>query len=130
MSKKMAGIVTGYGVLLFALGYITSRLFPAQGNIPFLVGAIGGGLCGICGIAAIAGMKSRALLGVFLAAIGFVFLAETVGSWFGDYPMGFRLLMPMGLLVTVGVLMYVLHGERPAGFYDVTKPEGPAPARR
>ena len=126
----MAGIIIVYGFALFFLGLLTSRFFPAHGNIPFLVGAIGGGLCGICGIAAIAGMKSRAVLGVFLAAIGFVFLAETVGSWFGDYPLGFRLLMPSGLLITVGVLMYVLHGERPAGFYDVTKPGGPAPARR
>lgn len=129
MSKKMAGIIIAYGFVMLFLGLLTSKLFPARGNIPFLVGAIGGGLCGVCGIAAIAGMKSRALLGVFLAAIGFVFLAETVGSWFGEYPMGFRLLMPLGLLITVGVLMYVLHGERPAGFYEVTKPGEPTPAK-
>jgi hypothetical protein len=128
MSKKMAGIIIAYGFVLFFLGLLTSRLFPTHGNTPFLAGAIGGGLCGICGVAAFAGWKSRALVTIFLAGIAFVFLAEAVGSWFGDYPMGFRLLIPLGLVVTVGALVYVLHGERPPGFYD-TRTKAHAPAK-
>lgn len=115
----MAGIVILYSVLLFLLGFLTSRVSTEFGRTPFLVSAIGSGLCLLWALAGAAGYKNRSWLTLSLAVIALALLTETVGSWFSPHPASVRGLLSLSLLVTVAALMYVLHGERTPEFYNI-----------
>ena len=45
MSKKMAGVLIAYGVVLAALGLVVKNIAPGFGWVTFIAGLAGGGLC-------------------------------------------------------------------------------------
>lgn len=118
----MAGLVMGYGVVLASLSLIIRSLVPGFAKIPSITGIAGGGLCVLWGILALAGHKRRAWAVLSMIAVSFVFLNQFVHAWMvsADERSGIlagRLLLTLIMLLTVGMLMYLLHGERPPEFY-------------
>jgi peptidoglycan/LPS O-acetylase OafA/YrhL len=119
----MASIVMAYGVVLAAVGFILQRAAGTTTQITFITGLIGGGLCVFWGIVALAGHRRRAWAILTLMAAGFVVLSQTVTAWMASTgepsagPFG-RLLLTLLLPLTVGLLMYLLHGERPPEIYE------------
>lgn len=123
MSKKMASVIAAYGVVLAALGLIIQQIAPALAQVVPLTGMAGGGLCVLWGIVAFAGHKRRAWALLTMVAVAVVMLIQGVHAWSVSADatsmslMG-RLVLTIMFLMTVGMLMYVVHGERPPEFYD------------
>ena len=136
MSKKMGSVIAVYGVVLAALSFFIRQVVPAFANVVFVCGLAGGGLCVLWGIVAIAGHKRRAWAVLTLIAVAFVVLSQAVQVWFvsddeTSTRLAGRLVLTLMLLMTMGVLMYVLHGERPPEFYTTgtARPDS-SPSRR
>jgi hypothetical protein len=122
MSKKMAIVIAAYGVVLAAISFFIQQAAPALANVIFITGIAGGGLCVLWGIVAIAGHKRRAWAVLTLIAVAFVVLSQVVQAWSvstdeTSTSLTDRLVLTFMLLMTVGMLMYILHGERPPEFY-------------
>jgi hypothetical protein len=123
MSKKMASVIAAYGVVLAALGLIIQQTAPALAQVIFTTGMAGGGLCVLWGIVAFAGHKRRVWVVLTLIAVAAVVLHQMVHAWSVSTDatsislMG-RFVLTLMFLMTVGMLMYVFHGERPPEFYD------------
>jgi len=126
MSKKMASVIAIYGIVLAALSLFIQQAAPAFAQVVFVTGLAGGGLCVLWGIVAFAGHKRRAWAILTMVAVGLAVLTQVVSAWMdaSSSSLGGRLVLTLMLLMTVGMLMYVLHGERPPDFYD------PGAARR
>jgi hypothetical protein len=123
MSRKMAGILITYGIGLGVLGLVVQKLAPALERVTLLAGLIGGGLCLLWGAAALAGLKGRAWATVSTIATALVLLSQAIHVWSVSAPeaggsLSVRLLVTFMLVLTVGMVMYLLHGERPAEFYS------------
>jgi hypothetical protein len=122
MSKKMASIVMAYGVVLATLGFVVQQVAPALAQVSFVTGLAGGGLCVVWGLVALAGHKRRVGAILTLIALMLVMLGQVIPAWssVGGETSGnlaASLLLTFLVLLTVGMLMYLLHGERPAEFY-------------
>jgi peptidoglycan/LPS O-acetylase OafA/YrhL len=122
MSKKMAGVLAAYGVVLSVLGFLATQQPPPPTRLTFFTGAAGGGLCILWSGIALAGNKHRSRIVLTLAAVAFVMLHQFVQAWFGSAEaqssgLGTRVIPTLMLVATVAMLMYVLHGERPPEFY-------------
>lgn len=125
MSKKMAGIIMAYGVVLAGLGLGIQTGAPELAKIPFLTSLIGGGLCVLWGIVALTGHKRRVWTILTLVAVALVVLSPTLRVWMDSSgTVAGRLLLTLMLALTVAMIMYVMHGERPPEFYQT------GPARR
>lgn len=129
MSKKMAGIIVAYGVALAVFGFLVQQSAPAFGKITFITGIAGGGLCVLWGIVAFAGNKRRTWAVLTMIAVTVVLLTQVVQAWLASTDTAStnltgRLVLTLIFLLTMGMLLYVLHGERPPEFYD------PGTARR
>jgi hypothetical protein len=122
MSKKMASIILVYGVALAALSLLIQQIAPAFAKVILITGIAGGGLSVLWGVVALTGHKRRAWAVLTMIAVTFVTLSQTVQAWMASSDaastslMG-RLVLTLMLLMTVGMLMYLLHGERPPEFY-------------
>jgi hypothetical protein len=123
MSKKMASVLIAYGIGLAGLGLVGQQIAPASGRITLVTGLASGGLSLLWALAALAGLKGRA--GAILTAIptAFVLLTRAVHVWIASASEGagsliVRLLVTAMFLLAVGILMYLLHGERPPEFYQ------------
>lgn len=119
----MAGILIAYGMVLAGPGFVLHQIAPVFGKVTFVVGLAGGGLCPLLGIAALAGLKGRAWAVLTAIAVALVLLSQTVSAWMGSGSevagiFTVRLLLTVMMILTIGVLMYLLHGERPPEFYD------------
>jgi zinc transporter ZupT len=125
MSKKMASIIMAYGSALAALGFAVRTTTPESAQVSFLTGLIGGGACVLWGIAAWGGLKRRAGTILTLTAIAFSGLSQVVPAWLAlttkSGNLASAILVTIMLALTVGMIMYVLHGERPPEFYE-TRP--------
>jgi hypothetical protein len=121
MSKKMASIIMGYGLLLAGLGLIVRSVTPETETIASVAGLIGGGLCLLCGIVAWIGHKRRVWIGLTVIAIALLLLSQTVQAWMASTGESGTVvvawLLTFMFVMTVGMLMYVFHGERPPEFY-------------
>jgi hypothetical protein len=121
MSKKMAGIIMAYGVVLAALGLTVRSVAPELARITFIASVIGGGLYVLWGVVALAGHKRRVWVILTMVAVFIVMLTQTIQGWLeGKDQSGTHvgaLLVTVLLILTAGMLMYVMHGERPQGFY-------------
>jgi hypothetical protein len=119
MSKKMAFIIVTHGIVLAGLGLGLRSVAPELAKTPSLISLGGGGVCAVWGFLALAGYKSRAGILLTLAAIGLALLAPTLDTWLTSAGAGAtRWLLTTMLLVTLGQLLYVMHGERPPDFYE------------
>lgn len=123
MSKEMASVIGAYGVVLAALSLFIQQAAPAFAQVVLVTGLGGGGLCVLWGIVAFAGHKRRAWALLTMIAVALVTLSQVIHAWSVSTDatsmslMG-RFVLTLMLLVTVGMIMYVLHGERPPEFYD------------
>jgi peptidoglycan/LPS O-acetylase OafA/YrhL len=130
MSKKMASIIMAYGGVLAALGFVVRSLAPELANIPFLIGLVGGGLCLLFGLVALIGLQRRVWTILTLVIIALTDLGQVVPAWMSlsEKPgtLAGALLLTLMLLLTVGMLMYLLHGERTPEFYkrEPVRPDG------
>jgi len=121
MSKKMAGVIMAYGAVLAALGLAVRSVAPELARITSITGIAGGGLCVLWGLVALAGHKRRVWTVLTLIAVLAVVLSQTVQAWLASTDksgtVAGALLLTLILLLTVGMLLYALHGERPPEFY-------------
>ena len=117
----MAGVIMAYGVVLAALGLVVGSVAPELAKITFITGIAGGGLCVLWGLVALAGHKRRVWTVLTLIAVLMVVLGQTVQAWMASTDksgtIAGALLLTLMLLLTVGLLMYALHGERAPEFY-------------
>lgn len=123
----MASVLIVYGIVLASLGLVLQNVAPAAGRITFIAGLAGGALCLLWGIATMAGLKGRAWALLSAMATGFVLLSQAVQVWMesssdGSPSLAVRLLVTAMMALTIAMLIYLLHGERPPEFYQT----GPA----
>lgn len=121
MSKKMAGIILAYGVVVGALGLAVRSVAPEAAKITFITGIAGGGLCVLWGMLGLAGHKRRTWTILTILAVLILLLPQMIQGWVaGRNQPGTNLgavLVTVLLLLTIGMLLYLLHGERPPEFY-------------
>lgn len=122
MSKKMASVIAVYGVVLAALSLFIQHRAPTFAQTVFITGLAGGGLCVLWGILAFAGYQRRAWTVLTMLPVALVVLSQVVHAWAASpeatsISLTGRLALTFMLLMTVGMLMYVLHGERAPEFY-------------
>ncbi len=132
MNKRMAGILLAYGFLLGVFGIVFQRIAPGDTNVTLIASLVGGGLCTFLGVRALGSGKGRGWAVLTMIAITFVMLGRAVPAWlvFGEEEVisrGGRLLLTLMLLMTLGTVTYVVHGERPPEDYVRG---GVGPARR
>lgn len=114
-----------YGVVLAGLGLGIQSVAPELAKIQFLTGLIGGGLCVLWGLAALLGHQRRVGALLTLVTVALVVLSPTLRVWMDSSgTVAARLLLTLMLVLTVAMIMYVTHGERPPKFYQT------GPARR
>jgi hypothetical protein len=123
MSKKMGSIVVGYGILVAVLAFVLQQMAPALSKVTFIAGLVAGGLIVLWGIVGLTSHKRRTWAVLTLIPLAFVLLTQVVHAWSasasvtpGKLPGA--LLLTVLMLSTVGMLMYLLHGERPPEFYE------------
>jgi len=113
----MAGII----VVLAALGLAVRSVAPELPRITCIASIAGGGLCVLLGLVALAGHKRRVWMILTMVAVFIVMLTQTIQGWVaGGDQAGTHvgaLLVTVLLMLTAGMLMYVMHGERPPEFY-------------
>jgi hypothetical protein len=136
MSKKMASVLIAYGVVLAGLGSLLHQSAPALGKVAFIAGLAGGGLSLLWGVAALAGLKGRVWATLSMIAVTVVLLSQAVSVWThstseGASGLTIRLVVTAMFLLTMGMLLYLFHGERPPEFYEQrpSRPNGPASGR-
>jgi hypothetical protein len=118
MSKKMASILLAYGVALAALGFLVQQSAPTLAKITFITGIAGGGLFVLWGIVALTGHKRRTWAILTMIAVTVVLLTQVVQAWLGaSISLMGRLMLTVMFLMTMGMLLYLFHGERPPEFY-------------
>lgn len=119
----MAGIIMAYGVALAGLSLAIKTVAPELAKIPFLAGLSGGGLCLLWGLAAWIGHQRRVGALLTLVAVAVVVLSPTLRVWMDSSgTVAARLLLTLMLALTVAMIMYVMHGERPPEFYQKDPP--------
>jgi hypothetical protein len=123
MSKKMASVLIAYGGLLAGLGFVLQQVAPGFGKVTFIAGLAGGGLCMLWGIAALAGLKRRVWACLSAIATLVVLLSQAVHVWTtsagaGTGSLMVRLVVTAMFFLTMGMVMYLFHGERPPEFYQ------------
>lgn len=133
MSKKMAIVLIVFGAALVGLGFAMRQVVPRHGNTTSLAGLAGGGLCLLWGIAALAGLKGRTWAVLTAIPTALVMLSQTVQVWM-PLPDGDSMSLPGRLIATVmtvstvGLVMYLFHGERPPEFYEPRRKQRRTPA--
>lgn len=112
-----------YGGGLAALGFAVQATAPELAKVPFLTGLAGGGVCVFWAVVAWCGYQRRGWIILTMVAIAFSGLSQTVPAWLAmatqSGNLAVALLTTLMLAGTVGMIMYVLHGERPPEFYEV-----------
>ena len=123
MSKKMASIIVAHGIVLAGLGLGLRSVAPELAKIPFLTALGGGGLCVLWGLAAWLGHQRRTGALLTLVAIALVVLSPALHAWMDSSgTVAGPLLLTLMLVLTVAMIMYVMHGERPPEFYQLGPP--------
>lgn len=125
----MGSILVGYGLVAAGLAFALRQIAPALAEVTFLAGLLAGGLLVLWGVLAWAGHKRRTWAVLTLVALGFVLVSQVVHAWStpaNETPgkMAGALLLTVLTFMNLGMLIYLLHGERPPEFYRT------APARR
>ena len=123
MSKKMGSIVLSYGVLVAVLAFVLQQVYPTLARVTFIAGLMAGGLSIIWGIVGLAGHKRRTWAMLTSVALAFVLLTQVVDAWSASASetpgqLAGALLLTLLMLLTVGMMMYLMHGERSPEFYQ------------
>jgi hypothetical protein len=122
MSKKMGSIVVGYGVLIVVLAFTLQQVSPPLAKVTFIAGLVAGGLSVLWGIVGLAGHKRRTWAMLTLVAFSFVSLTQVIDAWSASASetpgkLAGALLLTLLMFLTVGMMMYLMHGDRPPEFY-------------
>jgi hypothetical protein len=132
MSKKMAGVLIGYGIGMAGLGFLAHSLAPTLGRGAFSAGGVCGGLSVLWGLVALAGWKRRVGAVLTTVAAAFVMLVQAGTAFTATVEAGtgnpaVRWAVGAMFLLTVGMVAYLLHGERSEEFYQAgfRRPEPP-----
>lgn len=119
----MGSIVVGYGVLLAVFAFVLQQVSPTLAKVTFIAGLVAGGMTVIWGIVGLAGHKRRTWAMLTLVALAFVLLTQMVDAWSasasetpGKLPGA--LVLTWLMILTLGMLMYLMHGERSPEFYQ------------
>ena len=123
MSKKMGSIVLSYGVLVAVLAFVLQQVSPNLARVTFIAGLVAGGLSMIWGIVGLAGHKRRTWAMLTLVALAFVLLTQVIDGWSAAAKettgqLAGALLLTLLMVLTVGMMMYLMHGERSPEFYQ------------
>lgn len=119
MSKRMACILLAYGGALAALGFLFQKIAPASAKIALITAMAGGGLSVLWSIVAFAGHKRRLWAILTVIAVTIVLLTQVVQTWLDTSTLpAARLVVTLTFLLTMSMLLYLFHGERPPEFYD------------
>jgi len=118
----MGSIVVSYGILLAILAFVLQQIAPALAKVAFVTGLVAGGLCVLWGIMGLAGHKRRTWAVLTLIALAYVLVTQVVHAWSASASatpgkLAGALVLTVLMLMTVVMLMYLLHGERPPEFY-------------
>lgn len=118
----MGSIVVGYGILVAVLAFVLQQMAPALSKVTFNAGLLAGGLNVLWGIVGLVGHKCRTWVVLTLIPLIFVLLTQVVHAWSASASetqgkLSGALILTLLLSMTVGMLMYLLHGERPPEFY-------------
>lgn len=116
----MAFVLLTYGIALAGLGVLLNQISPASAKITFIAAMAGGGLSLLWGLISVFAAGTRRTWPILtVIAVLVILLTQLVHSLFE----GSANLMPLLVLaamfvITLAVLLYLFHGERPPGFYD------------
>ncbi len=118
----MGSIVVGYGVLIVVLSFVLQQVSPPLSKVAFVSGLIAGGLSILWGIVGLSGHKRRTWAMLTMIALSFVLLTQGIDAWSapaGETPgkLGGAILLTGMIVLTVGMMMYVMHGDRTPEFY-------------
>ncbi len=119
----MASVLIAYGGLLAGLGFLLHQAAPVFARVAFIAGLAGGGLSLLWGVAALAGLKGRVWATLSAIATTVVLLTQAVSVWTtsaseGASSLTIRLVVTTMFLLTIGMLLYLFHGERPPEFFE------------
>lgn len=119
----MASVLIAYGGGLAGLGFVLHQIAPVFARVAFIAGLAGGGLSLLWGVAALAGLKGRVWATLSAIAATVVLLTQAVSVWTtsaseGASSLTIRLVVTTMFLLTMGMLLYLFHGERPPEFYE------------
>jgi len=133
MSKKMAGVLIAYGIVLVVVGFVLYRVSPELGKVTWITSFAGSGLCLLWGTAALGGLKGRSWAVLNVVGMAFVMVTQMVSAWTSfagssSERLTLRLLATVATVLTMGMLMYLIHGERPPEYYQRKKSDGSTPA--
>lgn len=133
----MAGILIVFAGGLAGLGFVLHQITPELGRVTWFTGLAGGSLCLLWGIAAWAGLRGRTGAVLTTVATAFALLSQLVPAWMAaasenSGSLAFRVIVTAMMGLTMGMLMYLLHGERPPEFYQAgaDRPATPAPGAK
>lgn len=119
----MASIIVAHGIILAGLGLSLRSVAPELAKIPLLIALGGGGLCGLWGFAALFGYQRRTGALLSLIAIALTILSPMLRAWMdATGKVAGPMLLTLMLILTVGMILYVMHGERPPEFYQMGPP--------
>ena len=132
MSKNMARVLIAYGIVLVVLGFVLYRISPELGKVTWITCFAGGGLCLLWGAAALGGLKGRSRAALTLVAMAVVMITQMVGAWTafagtGSERLTFGLIATAVTVLTMGMVLYLIHGERPPEFYRSNPFHGGSP---
>lgn len=115
----MASILIIYGIVV-----LTPSLFVQKtpdGSV-FITGVVLGALCVLWGFVGFAGNRKRVGAILTVMASAFTGLFHAVPAWLAAVEDGsastFTLLVTVLFFVSIGMLLYLFHGERPPEFYN------------
>lgn len=119
----MASVLIAYGGILAGLGFFIHHAAPVFGKVTSIAGFAGGVLCLLWGVAAMAGLKGRVWATLSTIAAAVVLLGQAVNVWTSSASeeaasMMVRLVVTAMFFLTIGMLLYLFHGERPPEFYE------------
>jgi len=122
MNSKMALYILTHGVGLIAFALLTHRVTPGIAWVTLITGLAGGGLCALWGVLGLLGHRRRIGALLTLIPVCLVLITQAVSAWMvRSTGKSESLLLPtlitLMLVASVGMLMYVLHGNRPPEFY-------------
>jgi hypothetical protein len=125
MSRRMAGVVMAYGIFLAIMSAALWRAEPALSSAVLSTMFGSGVLCVVLGILGWAGYRRRVWTLLVLIATLVLTIGQAVPSWDRGSGILEPSVLTLVLVVTVGMLMYLLHGERPPDFYSPGTKRGP-----
>ncbi|MBN8247430.1 MAG: hypothetical protein J0L84_08305 [Verrucomicrobia bacterium] len=124
MTKPMSWIVLCFGLVELSMVIALHRTGHGLAGWTYPAALVAGGVLSACGLQGLRGRASRTGPVATVSLLALLMLVETVRAWLnsdlasGDAAFA-ALLSTVLLVLLVGLLMYLLHGDRDAAFYRI-----------